>query len=216
MKRLIFGITDLAENLLYNLETENKKIDGFIVEQKYKTGDSFGNYPLYSWENMRHLYRAQDCGIYICIGYIGMNSQRKRIFGEVKKAGYRILDYISPKACVMTTDIGEGCLIFEESYLGPYTKLGKGNVLYPRCVLAHHSTAGDFNYFAISASVAGKVEIGDECFFGNNCFTKDKIKIHNRVLIGAGAYVSTEIPEGKVLVPAKSIVLSGKESVDFL
>lgn len=216
MKRFIFGTTDLAENLLYNLKAENVDIDGFIVEQKYKIGDSFGDYSIYCWENFQLVCPPGDCGIYICIGYTAMNSQRKRIFDEVKKAGYTILGYVSPRACVMTEDIGEGCLIFEQSYLGPYTRLGKGNVLYPMCMLAHHSTAGDFNYFSISASVAGKVTIGDECFFGNNCSTKDKIKICSRVLIGAGAYISSEVPEGAVIVPAKSVLLPGKESTDFL
>lgn len=216
MKKFIFGVTDLGQNLLYNLTLEGIKIEGFFVEQKYKICDSFEEYPVYCWEELSENYRPEECGIYICIGYTQMNFQRKRIFEEVKRVGYKVLSYVSPRACVMSEDIGEGCLIFEQSYLGPYTKMGRGNVLYPRCVIAHHTVVGDFNYFAISSSVAGKVVVGNECFFGNNCFTRDKIRIGSRVLIGAGAYAYKNMQDDQVIVPARSVIKADEKSIDYM
>lgn len=212
----IFGMTDLAVNLYYHLKCSNVHIDGFVVNESYKNIDVFEGLPVYGYENLSILFPHKNLSFYICVGYKKMNSCRKEIYNMIKRDGYTIKSYIHKTAEVYASDIGEGNLIFEQAYIGMYSKIGDGNIFYPKSMIAHHVSVKDYNFFSISSSVAGWVLVGDENFFGNNSTTKDKITIGNRVLVGAGAYIDSDLKDDKVIVPQKSVILSDKKSIDFL
>ncbi len=215
-KTFIFGITDLAEILLYHLLNDEIRIDGFMVHQNYKHEDFFHGFPVYEYELTEKNFPGCNISVYVCIGYSHMNYYRRRLFQDMRKKNYHIKTYIHKSANVFTKEIGEGNLILECAYIGMYARIGDGNIFYPKCVVAHHASVGSFNYFSIACSIAGKVMIGNENFFGNNAATKDKIKIANRILVGAGAYVDRNLKDNQVIVPQKSIVLTDKNSTDLL
>lgn len=224
MHYFIYGTTDLAENLFYLLAEDGIRITGFVVEKKYITDEWKAVYfkeeirklPVIPFEELEARYDKSEIAVYLCIGYTNMNRARREKFMQIKERGYRIENYIHRTACVETDKIGEGNLIFEQAYVGMYARLGNGNIIYPKALIAHHTKVGDFNYFAISTSVAGHVTVADENFFGNNAATKDKITIGNGNLIGANAYVQHDLPDEKVIVPERSVIMTGKKPTDFL
>lgn len=215
-KVLIFGDTDLAENLFYHLVNENVYIDGFCVNEEYYKQETLFGKPIFTFEELDEKFSDFQVELYLCIGYKGMNQYRKEIFSKAKQKGYIIRNYIHSSARIYTVDIGEGNLFFENTYVGMYTKIGNGNIFYPGSIVAHHTEVGDFNFFAIASSIAGKVKLGNQNFFGNNSTTRDNINIGNCVLVGAGAYLYCGIDDGKVVVPNRSIILENKNSRDFL
>lgn len=224
MRYYIYGTTDLAENLFYLLEEEGRKIEGFTVDrqyiaEQYKALEIHGEtvkIPIISFDVLKGYPDKKEIGIYLCIGYTQMNAARREKFAEIKNCGYHIENYIHRTACVETDKLGEGNLIFEQSYIGMYAEIGNGNIVYPKAMIAHHTKVGDFNYFAISASVAGHVTVSNENFFGNNATTKDKITVGNGNLIGANAYVQHDLSDENVVVPERSIILENKKPTDFL
>ena len=225
MIHLIYGLTDLAENLIYLLQAENHSIEGFVVDKKYFKSPTkeinFGKgkkqkYPIYPFEHLEKYFRKEHISIYVCIGYTQMNEARKRKIIELQAKGYRVANFISKSACVETEDIGVGNLIFEQAYVGMYVHIGDWNVIYPKALIAHHTSIGNYNYFAISASIAGHVKIGNQNFFGNNSTTKEKINIGDRNLIGAGAYVAGNLDRDIVITPVENVILKGKTGLDFL
>ncbi len=224
MNYFIYGTTDLAENLFYLLSEDGIEITAFVVERKY-ISDEYKTISLKNecrrlqvipFEELETNYKKEEIAIYLCIGYTDMNRARREKFMEIKKRGYRIENYIHKTAFVETDKLGEGNLIFEQTYIGMYAELGNGNIVYPKALIAHHTKVGDFNYFAISASLAGHVSVSDENFFGNNSTTKDKIVIGSRNLIGANAYVQRDLSDENVMVPERSVILRGKKPTDFL
>lgn len=215
-KILIFGVTDLAENLYYNLKYENKPIDGFCINEAYLTFNDLFGLPVYPFEKLSSLFENYEIEFYICIGYKSMNHHRERIFSEIIKKRYKVKNYIHRTAQIYTSEIGIGNMFFESSYLGMYSKIGNGNIFYPGSMVAHHTEVGDFNFFSISSTIAGKVKIGNLNFIGNNASTKDRIKIKNEVLVGAGTYVDRDLQDRQVIVPNRNIILENKNSLDFL
>ncbi len=212
----IFGLTDLAENLWYLLSSEGISLDGFIVDKEYKTIDTKFGLPVYEYETIEEFFPREEIGIYLCIGYSGMNEHRKVKYYDIQSKGYALNSYIHKSALVEATEVGEGNIIFEQAYIGMFSKLGNGNIFYTKAMVAHHSNVGNFNFFGISSSVAGHVGIGNQNFFGNNSFTKEKISIGDKNLIGAGAYVYKDTTQEKVVVAAKGNILEGKTGTDFL
>lgn len=215
-KILIFGITDLAENLYYHLKSEDKIVDGFCINEAYITSYQLFGLPVYSFEKLSSIFEDCEIEFYVCIGYKKMNNFRKKIFSEIEEKGYVVKSYRHRTAQVYASSIGKGNLFFENSYVGMYSNIGDGNIFYPGSMVAHHTDVGNFNFFSISSSIAGKVKIGNLNFLGNNASTKDRINIGNEVLVGASAYVDRNLYDGQVIVPNKSIILDNKKSLDFL
>ncbi len=173
--------------------------------------------PVIAFENLKEISGdKEDIGVYLCVGYNSMNRTREKIYHRLKEQELQILSFVHSSAIVMSEELGEGCLIFEQAVLGPYTKIGNANIFYPKSMVCHHSRVGNFNFFAVSSSVAGNVTINDNCFIGNNAATKDGIYIENYTLIGAGSYVSQDTHAYSCIVPARSVELQEHVSTDFL
>lgn len=216
MKRIIFGLTDLADVLFYELVQEEIEIDAFCVNKEYLKEKKHMGKPVIAFEEVENTFVSEEIGIYVCIGYHSMNKVRAHVFELIEKTHMQILSFVHPSALVMGQEMGKGCLVFEHAVIGPYAKIGQGNIFYPKSMVCHHSIVGDFNFFAVSSSVAGNVQIGNNCFIGNNVTTKDGIKISDYTLAGAGSYVGKDTQKESCIVPAKSVELSNHTSLDFL
>lgn len=215
-KAIILGTGQFAEGIYYFLHNDKDvKICGFTVESNYRDSDSYMGLPLVNFEDVENVYPPNEYGIYICIGYFKMCTLRERLFNEALNKGYEILSYIHPTAVVNAKSMGIGTMILENVTIGPGCEIGNGNVFRACSHLAHNAVVGNFNYFTISVSLAGRMSIGNNCFFGNNCSAKDGLKIADYTLIGAGCYISKDTVPYGVYVPARSVYLQDKKSVDF-
>lgn len=191
-------------------------IYGFTVESCYRHSDIYNDLPLVDFETLEEHFPPDEYGLYICMGYTHMNSVRERIFSQALAKGYEILNYIHPAAMVETDDIGIGNIILPGAIIEPFCKIGDGNIFKSGAHLAHHSTVKNYNFFAVESSVAGKVSIDNNCFFGNNCTVRDGVHIADRTLVGAGCYISNDTQADGVYVPARSVYLQNKKSIDFI
>lgn len=216
-RAIIFGTGVFAEVLFFFLKQDgNMKIGGFTVDSKYRETDSYMGLPLVDFEMADEMFPPMEYGIYICMGYTGMNSVREQKFCEADKKGYEILSYRHRSAIVNAESMGRGNIIFENVTIGPFCEIGDGNVFYPCANIAHNTKMKSFNYYSLSAAVAGNVDIGSGCFFGNNCSIKDNVHIADKTLVGAGCYIGRNTEPYEVYVPSKSVKLAGKKSTDFL
>lgn len=217
-KILIFGVSVLAKQLYEWLVEDNYPVEAFVIDEKYKPEqDQFCGKPIVYTASLLRDFPVDQYNIIIAIGYNKMNSGRREKYLQLKKMGYNIIGYKHPTALVLADDIGDGNIFFENVTVGKHAKIGNGNIFRPCCLLAHDAIVNDFNFFAISCSIAGNVKIGSNCFFGNNCTVKNEIKIDDYTLVGAGCYLSKDTPTlNSVYVPARSILLEGKNSLDML
>lgn len=215
---LIFGINRYAELLAEYMTEDGRKVGAFVIDERYKTGqERFLGRPVIFTENVQNEYPPDKYQVILALGYTKMNELRQKKQREFREMGYDIIGYRHPSALILTDEIGEGNVFLENVTIGKHVRIGEGNVFYPCAHVAHHSHAGDFNFFAVSCSIAGSVQIGNNCFFGNNCALKNGIRVHDQTLVGAGCYLSEDTKsEGGVYVPARSILLEGKNSTDML
>lgn len=216
-KILIFGTTDLAE-LVYFYIQKNKLYTpvAFTAHKKYLKQNTLFNLPVIPFEDITKNYSPKEFSFALCVGYTKVNEARKKIFYEIKERGYHIENIILPSSRVETDNIGEGNIIFPCATLDIFCKIGNGNIFYPNSLLSHHSTMGNFNFIAVSACIAGNVTIHDNNFIGANATIKTGVTIGSYNLVGANAYVSHALTQNQVIVPEQSIVLTNKQSSDFL
>lgn len=212
----IFGAADFAAILYSKLRRDGIAVEAFVVDQDYICTDRYLDRPLLVYEELRQRYPGYDIGIYVgTIARANMFEKRVELFARLQRDGYRLPNYISPRACIFTPNIGAGNVFMENVVIEEHCTVGNGNIFWPNVVLPHHNEVGDYNNLSPSVSFSGYAAIGSRCFIGNNAALNNHAVVHDRALIGAGAFVRHTVQEEEVLVPGKSEVLKGHSACEF-
>lgn len=216
-KVLIFGITDLAKILYHFLQFDNSfEICAFVVNKKYLPPEKIlFNKPIFEFEKIQYKFSPKEYSIFLCVGYNNMNESRKQIYYKLKEMGYKIETFTHNDAKIYGSEIGEGNIFLSGVTIDPYTKIGNGNIFFTDSLLSHDSSIGNFNFLAVKSCVAGHVKIKDNCFLGANSTIKNGLYIDSYTLVGANAYIRKDTNQYDVIVPAKSILLNDKKSIEI-
>ena len=217
-KYIIVGNSEHALTMKNYIDaTDFGQVIAFSVDKEYVGNGEFCGKPVISLNELEEKYRAEEVKLIMGIGYKKMGEIKKNIFLRCKKMGFSFANYIHPSAIVSKdVKLGEGNNVLDGVIIESGVEMGDGNILFAGSIMGHDSKVGSFNTFSIKSIVAGCVEIGNNCMCGINSTVKDNVNIKDYVLIGASAYAQHDIEEYEVLVSAKSYILEGKMSTDFL
>ena len=213
-KIIIFGLGDLAEQMNFFLE-QCSDVAGFTVDDEYVKESVFNGKDVVPFSQLAKTYPCDEYEICLTVGYSKMNKNRGEKAALLKSMGYKLTTYIHPTAVNSASEIGEGCLIMENSTIGAFARLGIANIVRPGSMISHHTAVGNFNYFAPCSCIAGSVTVGSNCFFGLNCTVKNRVTVADFTLVGAGAYISKDTEKFGVYAPARTVKLE-KNSMDIM
>lgn len=215
---IMIGVGDFAKLIKYYLENDgNRKVAAFSVDKAYIKEDSFEELPVVAFESLEDVYSPDQYEVIIAIGAKNMNNLRKNFFYKCKEKGFSVATYIH-STCVVSKDveIGEGNIILEKCLIQPFVKIGNCNLLWDNISINHNDIVGNFNTIGGGVGFCGFDVIENNCYIGKYAMIFDKVKIKDYTLVGAGAYVKKDTKEYDVIVPARSVVLDGKKSTDFM
>lgn len=215
---IIFGANDFGRLLKYYIECDNdgRNIAAFTMDKRYIKENEFCKLPVIPFEDINKKFSPNNYEILIAIGNRKMNDLRKKIFMECKKRGYEIASFIHSSCKIHSKIDGEGNILLEDCLVYPFAKIGNGNLLWDHVLISHDCLVGDFNTFSSYADLCGYVKIGNNGYFGKHCIMNEHIIIADYTLVGAAAYVKDNTKPYDVVVPAKSIILDHKQSIDLM
>jgi sugar O-acyltransferase (sialic acid O-acetyltransferase NeuD family) len=203
---VIFGVGAFAEVAeVYLRRDGGRKVLAYTVDGEYAKEDTFAGLPVVAWEELHTRYPPAQVELLVATGFKGVNKVRRGIYEKCKRAGYGFVTYVSSKAMVMSElPLGENTFVFEANVIQPFTQIGANVVVWSGNHIGHHSRIEDHCFIASHAVISGHVRIGEETFVGVNATFRDGIDVSARCVIGAGAVVLGDQPEGTVLkaVPA--------------
>lgn len=204
-KVIIYGINQQAQQIKAYIEQENSaEISAFVVDAEYKTCEELLGLPVYTFEDAPNVFPPDEYEVVLSFGYRNMVKNREEKFYACKGLGYTLYTFISKKADIYTENIGEGCIIYPNVFLAPFTKIGRGVFLENGVSIAHHTQIGDFVFCAPCVVICGNVLIGANCFLGANCTVVNSLKISERTLVSAGARIAKDTEEGSICWHAKA------------
>lgn len=218
-KVIIFGIGDSAELAKYYLENDveykNKySIEGFCIDRKFKSTNSFLGKPLIAFEDIEKYYPSNQYYLFNTLGYSKINTLREEKYKLGKEKGYKYINYISSKAIVLGEIVGENNFIEEGVIIQPYVKIGNNNVIRYGSKIGHHTKIEDNCFLAPSVSIAGRVLIKNNCFLGVNSTIFNHLVLEEKTLIGGGVILKKDTKKEQVVI-AKNDILVDKKSMEI-
>lgn len=218
MNYLILGNGDYARMVFrYLKNTMGIQVAAYTVDKKYITESVLDGIAVIPTDETLGRFDPKTTKIYMGIGYRNMSQIKEREYIRYKKMGYDFENYIHPTASIENNVVlGEGNNIFEGVIIQEGVIMGNANLIYSGAFIAHENKIGNYNLISAKTCIAGCSVVENNCFIGINATIRDHIKLANYTLAGAGTYVNSSTSEYDVIVAPKSVVLSGRKSVEFI
>ena len=118
-----------------------------------------------------------------------------------------MISYISSKAVMYNSKIGDNCFIQAGNVLHPFTKIGNNVMLWSSNLVGHHGEIKDHVTFASHVAMAGNCTIGENSYLGTNSTIRDGITLAKGTLVGMATAITKNTEEWSVYMgnPAKKI-----------
>jgi sugar O-acyltransferase (sialic acid O-acetyltransferase NeuD family) len=152
------------------------------------------------------LERLHDQGVHKMIVAFGHSPARLSIGALVRSRGYELVAAVHPRAVVAAgVRVSAGTVIKPGAAIDPDVTMGELAIVGSNVCVGHGCALQDGARISGGSCLAGSVEVGRATWLGVGVTVKDRVRIGERVVIGAGAVVVTDIPDGVVAygVPAR-------------
>ncbi len=203
---IIFGAGEIAEVADYLFtKTVGRTVAAFVVDKEFAAEKTAFGRPLVAFEDAPSRFSPDDYDAFVALSYKKMNVLREQKVAAMRDVGYRLTSYVSPHATIMTDNIGENCLIFEDNTLQPFCSIGNNVTLWSGNHIGHHSVVEDNVFISSHVVISGGVRVGRNSFIGVNSTVVDHIEIAPFTLLGAGCLVQQSTDAEGVYAPVGSI-----------
>lgn len=155
-----------------------------------------------------HIQRLRGRGYEEAFVAIGANRVRQRLADAVERAGYRLVNAISPHALISpSAALGWGVAIMASAVINAETSIGDLAIINTGATIDHDCRIGRAVHVAPQCGLAGNVQVGDGSFLGIGCKVVPEIAIGENATLGAGTVVIRDVPANvtAVGVPARIV-----------
>jgi UDP-N-acetylbacillosamine N-acetyltransferase len=204
-KVIIWGAGGHAKVAADILRLSGMEVVGFLDDlSSGRRGQSFfGSVVLGGAEELKSLLdRGVRCA------FVGFGNNRRRVaVGDLLEArGFELAKAIQP-AAVVAADValGAGTMVAAGAIVNPGSRIGKNVIVNTRASIDHDCVAEDGVHVGPGVSVAGGVSLGRCAWLGIGSTIIDKKRVGIDSIVGAGAVVIDDVPDGATVagVPAR-------------
>lgn len=204
---VLFGCGQAAQVARFFIEeVGSDRVVGFTVDREFKSEDSVHGLPVVAWEELEQHFPPAKVKLLGPLSYHRMNEFRRDRHLEGRSRGYSFATFIHPRAYVCTRNIGENCVILDNTVVHPFASLGNGAIIWSDTHVAHHCTIGDYCFLSSQVGIAGGCTIGERCYLAGQCGIERGLTIGAGSYIGSGSLVRKSLPPGSVVKPLSSEV----------
>jgi sugar O-acyltransferase (sialic acid O-acetyltransferase NeuD family) len=197
---VLFGLGDFARIARIYLDADSPhRVVAFTANEAYVSTDELEGLPVVPFEGLTETHPPDRHAMFVAIGFSGVNSARREVYGQCRERGYDLISYVNSRATYWgELSLGDNCFIFEENVIQPNVRIGNNVILWSGNHIGHDSTIEDHVFIASHAVISGNVTIGESSFVGVNATFRDGIRVAPRCVIGAGALIMKDTVEGGV------------------
>jgi len=203
-KVVLFGAGKIADVAYFQLTNDSvHEVVAFSVDGEYVTQKEKQGLPVIAFDDVLNAYPPDDFKMLVAVGYQDLNHFRAKKYEEAKAKGYELISYVSSRASNFSNiEIGDNCMVLENTVLQPCTKMGNNVFFWNGNHLGHHARIEDHCYIAGQVVISGASVIEPYCFLGVNSTIGHEVTVGRESFIGAGALVTKNVaPKSVYIVP---------------
>lgn len=191
-KIVIFGISQTAELALYYLKSDSQaEVAGFAVSEHHIKEQSFEGLPIFAFEDLEKTHSPSDFSLFAPMMASGVNHRRREIFDAGKGKGFEFFSYVSSKATVLTSAIGENCFILEDNTIQPFVSIEDNCVIWSGNHIGHHSTIQHSAFITSHCVISGNCMVGAYAYMGVNSSLKENTNLAEGTMVTMASTVSS-------------------------
>ncbi|MFT6501839.1 MAG: sugar O-acyltransferase (sialic acid O-acetyltransferase NeuD family) [Crocinitomicaceae bacterium] len=203
----IIGAGDFGKQVLEIITSEGKdSVVGFFDD--FITDSLAHNSPILGTTDEVHSKFEDELfdAIIIAIGYNHLGP-KKALFEKLSTIPFA--NAIHPSSVIEPSAIiGDGAVIYANSYIGHRCNFGFGVVINVGCNIPHDNSIDNCSFLSVGVQMGGNTSVGQCSFIGVGATIIDGLNLAGNITIGAGAVVINDINQpGKYIgVPAKKMI----------
>ena len=211
MVLLIYGSGGLGRGL-YDWITRNNGKNrwndvAFINDMEAE--EAFYGVTRLHFDSISSMYRRDEAEILIAVGE---PDSREKLYHKVKKAGYRLADYIDETATVSPSAVlEEGVIICPYALVDSNAVIHANALIENQCVVGHDTVIGSCAVVSSHSVIGGFTSIGEKAFMGIGTLVKDRLTVGNNVITAMGSVVFRDIEAGMTVMGNPARVTRGND-----
>ena len=137
--------------------------------------------------------------LYLC--GLGLPAVKMELLAPLIKVGAQFITFIYPN-CVVgeRVKIGRGVVLCPGVSASVDISIGDYSMIGPSTTIGHDASIGEWNTLCAQCDITGRVVVGDGVFMGSRASVIPSKKVGSRSIVGAGAVVISNVPEGVTVV----------------
>jgi len=205
---VVLGAKEHAKVMVATLEdsTNGWKVVGFLDDNPALRGTTLLDRPvlgpLSMLEELAGSGTVQGALIGVSCGHMPL---RAKLFARAVGLGLDVPTVISPAAFVhRTATVGRGGAVLAGAIVHAFATVGQNFVAYSNAVVEHECVLGDNVYLGPNVSFCANCQVGANTFIATGASVICP-RLGSDVIVGAGAAVVDDVPDGSVVagVPAR-------------
>jgi len=186
-----------------------------IIDDTPNLRSPFPNIPIfYGYENFMKYYKTKKFSkVGFCIAIGNPNGYiRVCLHDTLKKDGFVPISIAHQTAWINEdTIIGDGIQVMAKAIICAKVNIGKECIISTAASIGHECILHDGVEIGPNSTLGGIVEIGFNTWTGMGSIILPRLKIGRNVLVGAGAVVTRDVPDGMTVFgnPARPLIKRG-------
>jgi len=197
MERIVIIGTSVAANTVYKFIEKYHlyEVVGFAVNKEYKVEDTYIGKPVFDIERLEQIIDKNNDFLFIAIQWNRLNADRRKVYEQLKKNGYKFANLISPLASINSQITGENCWITDYVCIETDVVLGNNVFVKVGAWIGERSLIGDHCFIGAKSTLGGGVKIGEQSFVGLGAIVFDDTTIGRKCIVGAATALKRNLPD---------------------
>ncbi|MGQ9600808.1 MAG: acetyltransferase [Anaerolineae bacterium] len=207
---IVCGAGGRAKVVLATIEADGQyQVVGVLDDNPAKHGQRAYGYPVIGgYEQLERLKRQ---GVGKALVAVGDNFHRAQLAQRLIEHGFQLVTVIHPSVIRLRgSRLGAGTVVLPNAFIGADTAIGDGAIVGVGAVVGHDVTVGSWVHLAPRVVLAGYTVVGHYSFLGIGASVLPGVAVGQRVVVGAHAAVTRDLPDDVTAVGVPARIIKGQ------